>query len=107
LARRDQAVASGGERGYGRGVDSISAEEGNEQLPELVARVERDRAVVEITRDGRVVAVLVSSDELESLRETAFWKSQAGVREDAENAKREDRDDTTVSGEEVRVRHGL
>jgi prevent-host-death family protein len=100
-------LASGGERGYGRGVDSISVEDAGDQLPELVARVERDGAAVEITRDGRVVALLVGGDAIGSLPETIFWRSQGGVRDDVELARREDRDGTAVSGEEVRARYGL
>jgi prevent-host-death family protein len=57
-------------------------------IDEVVSTHER----VTITRNGRPVAVLISADDLESLKETAFWASKG---------RPEDEDGETVSGDVV------
>ena len=49
-------------------------------------------------------AVLISEDDLDSLRETVFWLSQPGIRDDLDEAREPGR---SLVGDEVRTRYGL
>lgn len=60
----------------------------SQYIDDVVSTHER----VTITRNGKPVAVLISADDLESLKETAFW-SFAG--------RAEDEDGERVSGDDV------
>ena len=57
---------------------SVSIGEANANLSDLVAHVERLYGTVEITRDGRVAAVLMSKDALDALHETLYWLAKGG-----------------------------
>ena len=51
------------------------------KLNEYVDAVSVTREQVTITKNGSPAAVLIGSDEWESIQETLFWLSQAGVRD--------------------------
>jgi len=63
--------------------------------------------IVHITKHGRPAAVLMSADDLDSLRETLFWLQQPGVREDLAEGEREYENSETLSGDQLRARYGL
>ena len=51
-------------------MNAVPLTEAKTHLSELVERVEREHDRVTITRNGRIAAVLISQDELDSLEET-------------------------------------
>jgi len=81
--------------------------EAKEQLSALVDEAEMTHEIITITRDGRPAAVLMSSDDLESLHETLFWLSKPGTRESIAAAEREHTSGNTTSSADVRAEFGL
>lgn len=61
------------------------------RLNELVDLVSTTHRTVTITKDGSPAAVLIGTEEWESLQETLFWLSQPGIRESVEQAARTSR----------------
>ena len=72
------------------------------RLSELVAMVERTPEHVDITRNGKPSAVLVSHAELEALRETIAILSDARLVEDIRQAEADIGAGETVNAEELR-----
>ncbi len=62
---------------------------------------------MQITKHGRPAAVLMSADDLESLRETLFWLQQPGIGADLAEGELEYRAGQTLTGKELRARYGL
>lgn len=85
---------------------TIPLSEAKDRLSSLVDEVGREHEIIRITRHGRGAAVLMSEDDLESLRETLFWLSQPGVRDDIEEARLAAAEGRTASADEVRARFG-
>ena len=81
--------------------------EAKEQLSALVDEAEMTHEIITITRDGRPAAVLMSSDDLESLHETLYWLSKPGTRESIAAAEREYTAGNTTSSADVRAEFGL
>jgi len=73
----------------------------------LVDEAQSTHEIVHITKHGRPAAVLMSADDLDSLRETLFWLQQPGVREDLAEGEREYENSETLSGDQLRARYGL
>lgn len=65
------------------------------------------REIIQITRQGRVAAVLMFADDLESLNETLHALRTPGLVDELVQADRDLAEGNTVSGEELRRRHGL
>lgn len=86
---------------------SVPLSEAKDKLSALVDEADSTHEIVQITKHGRPVAVLMSADDLESLRETLFWLQQLGVREDLAEGEREYEAGETSSGEQLRARYGL
>lgn len=86
---------------------TVPLSEAKDRLSGLVEQAERTHEIVTITRHGRPAAVLMAADDLESLRETVFWLSQPGVREDIAAARREVERGETTSGADLRAELGL
>lgn len=86
---------------------SVALSEAKDKLSALVDEADREHEIIRITRHGRSAAVLMSEDDLESLRETLFWLSQPGIREDISEARRAAAAGETVSEHDVRQRFGL
>jgi prevent-host-death family protein len=86
---------------------SVALSEAKDKLSALVDEVDREHEIVRITRHGRGAAVLISEDDLESMRETLFWLTREGVRDDIAEARRAYAERTTTSGDELRARFGL
>ncbi|TFV62259.1 type II toxin-antitoxin system Phd/YefM family antitoxin [Geodermatophilus sp. DF01-2] len=86
---------------------SIPLSEAKDKLSALVEAAETTHEIVTITRHGREAAVLMAKDDLDSLREALFWLSQPDVRTDVDDARTEQREGRTVSGDELRAEFGL
>lgn len=86
---------------------TVALSEAKDKLSALVDEADREHEIIRITRHGRGAAVLMSEDDLESLRETLFWLSQPGIREDVADALDAVETGRTISGEELRERFGL
>lgn len=61
---------------------TVPLSEAKDRLSALVDQAVATHDIVTITKHGRPAAVLMAADDLESLRETVFWLSQPGVRQD-------------------------
>lgn len=77
------------------------------RLSELVDSAALTRNEVIITKNGRPAAVIIGTDEWESLQETLFWLSQSGIREDVAQAKTEIAAGEGFSEEEIRAQFGV
>lgn len=91
---------------------SVALSEAKDRLSALVDEADREHEIIRITRHGRGAAILMSEDDLESLRETLFcetlfWLSQPGIREDVAEARRGAAVGETVSADDVRRQFGL
>jgi antitoxin YefM len=86
---------------------TVALSEAKDKLSALVDEADREHEIIRITRHGHGAAVLMSEDDLESLRETVFWLSQPGIREDIAEARLAAADGQTVSADEIRRRFGL
>lgn len=65
------------------------------------------REIIQITRQGRVAAVLMFADDLESLNETLHALRTPGLVDELVQADRDLAEGNTVSGEELRRSYGL
>jgi len=86
---------------------TVGFTEAKDRLSALIDEVQREHEVIRVTRHGRTAAVLISEDEHDSLRETVFWLSQPGIRDDLDEARKALDAGKTLSGEEARARYGL
>ena len=86
---------------------TLPLSEAKDKLSGLVEEAESTHEIITITRHGRPAAVLMAADYLESLHETLFWLSQAGLGESIANAEREHAAGETTIGEDVRAEFGL
>lgn len=86
---------------------SIPLSEAKDKLSSLVEAAETTHEIVTITRHGREAAVLMAKADLDSLHETLFWLSQPDVRTDVDDARAEQREGRTVSGDDLRAEFGL
>ena len=86
---------------------TVPLSEAKDKLSSLVEAAETTHEIVTITRHGREAAVLMAKDDLDSLHETLFWLSQPDVRTDVDDARAEQREGRTVSGDDLRAEFGL
>jgi prevent-host-death family protein len=86
---------------------SIPLSEAKDKLSALVEEADSTHEIVQITKHGRPAAVLMSADDLESLRETLFWLQQPGIRDDLEAGHREHDAGESISGADLRARYEL
>ena len=86
---------------------SVALSEAKDKLSALVDEAEREHEIIRITRHGRGAAILMSEDDLESLKETLFWLSQPNIREDITDARRAVEHSETISAAAVRARYGF
>lgn len=86
---------------------SVPLSEAKDKLSALVDEAESTHEIVQITKHGRPAAVLMSADDLESLRETLFWLQQSGLREDLAAGEQEYDGGEVSSGAQLRARYGL
>lgn len=86
---------------------TVPLSEAKDKLSALVDEADSTHEIVQITKHGRPAAVLMSADDLESLRETLFWLQQPGIREDLAESTGESQASETSTSEELRARYGL
>ena len=91
---------------YGH-MKSVPLTEAKERLSALVDEADTTHEIIQITRHGRVAAVLMSADDLESLHETLHALRTPGLIDELVQADRDLAEGNTVSGEELRRRYGL
>lgn len=86
---------------------TVALSEAKDKLSALVDEAEREHEIIRITRHGQGAAVLMSEDDLDSLRETLFWLSQPGIREDIAESRQAIKDGNTVGLDDLRAKYGL
>lgn len=86
---------------------TVPLSEAKDKLSALVDEADRTHEIVQITKHGRPAAVLMSADDLESLRETLFWLQQPNIRADLAAGDREYGAGEVASAALLRARYGL
>lgn len=86
---------------------TVALSEAKDKLSALVDEADSTHEIIQITKHGHPVAVLMSADDLESLHETLYWLSQPGIREDLAESSRDIAQGNTVGGDALRRRFGL
>ncbi|MGV7570847.1 prevent-host-death family protein [Mycobacteroides abscessus subsp. massiliense] len=85
----------------------ISLSEAKDKLSALVDEADTTHEIIQITRHGRVAAVIMSADDLESLHETLHALRTPGVADELTQADADYAAGNTVSGNDIRQRFGL
>lgn len=85
----------------------ISLSEAKDKLSALVDEADTTHEIIQITRHGRVAAVIMSADDLESLNETLHALRTPGVADELTQADADYASGNTLSGNDIRQRHGL
>ena len=86
---------------------NVALSEAKDKLSAYVDEAEKTHEIIQITRHGRVAAVIMSADDLESLQETLHALRTPSVVEDLAQAEVDFAAGNTVSAQEVRRRYGL
>ena len=86
---------------------SLSITEVKARLNDLVDEAAATHEQIVITRHGHPAAVLISADDLESLKETVVWLSRPGIHESVAEAEDDVATGRAVGTEELRRRLGL
>jgi len=74
-----------------------------DKLSELVDAASVTHEQVVITKNGTPAAVLIGTDEWESIQETLFWLSQPGIRESIAEAEADIAAGRTYGEDEIRA----
>jgi prevent-host-death family protein len=88
-------------------VKTVPLTEAKDKLSALVDEADRTHEIIQITRHGRVAAVIMSADDLDSLNETLHALRTPGLAEELRQADADYAAGDTVSGDELRRRYGL
>jgi prevent-host-death family protein len=86
---------------------NVPLTEAKDKLSALVDEADTTHEIIQITRHGRVAAVIMSADDLESLNETLHALRNPGIAEELKQADADYAAGNTVSGEQIRARYGL
>jgi antitoxin YefM len=86
---------------------AVPLSDAKDKLSALVEEVDTTHEIIQITRHGRVAAVIMSADDLESLNETLHALRTPGVVEELAQADADFAAGNSVSGDELRRRYGL
>ncbi len=86
---------------------TVPLTEAKEKLSALVDEADTTHEIIQITRHGRVAAVIMSADDLDSLNETLHALRTPGVVDELAQADADYAAGNTVSGEDLRRRYGL
>jgi prevent-host-death family protein len=86
---------------------TVPLTEAKDKLSSLVEEADTTHEIIQITRHGRVAAVIMSADDLESLNETLHALRTPGLVDDLRQADADYVAGNTVSGDELRARYGL
>ena len=77
------------------------------KLNEFVDTVSTTHEQVTITKNGSPAAVLIGSDEWESIQETLYWLSQPGIRDSIAEADTDIAAARTAGEDEIRAQFGV
>ncbi|MCW1250682.1 type II toxin-antitoxin system Phd/YefM family antitoxin [Acaricomes phytoseiuli] len=77
------------------------------KLSELVDSASTTHDQVVITKNGSPAAIIVGTDEWESIQETLYWLSQPGIREDLALAQQDIAEGNVFSEEQIRAEFGV
>jgi antitoxin YefM len=88
-------------------VKQVPLSEAKDKLSALVDEADTTHEIIQITRHGRVAAVIMSADDLESLNETLHALRTPGLADELGHADADYAAGNTVSGDEIRRRYGL
>ncbi len=86
---------------------SVPLSEAKDKLSALVEEADTTHEIIQITRHGRIAAVIMSADDLESLHETLHALRTPGVAAELAQADADYAAGNTVTGEDLRRRYGL
>lgn len=86
---------------------TVPLTEAKDKLSALVDEADTTHEIIQITRHGRVAAVIMSADDLESLKETLHALRTPGIAQELKQADTDYAAGNTVSGEQIRQRYGL
>jgi prevent-host-death family protein len=86
---------------------TVPLTEAKDKLSALVEEADTTHEIIQITRHGRVAAVIMSADDLESLNETLHALRTPGVAQELAQADADYAAGNTISGDEIRQRYGL
>ena len=86
---------------------TVPLSEAKDKLSALVEEADSTHEIIQITRHGRVAAVIMSADDLESLNETLHALRTPGFAEELVQADADYAAGNTVDGGELRRRYGL
>jgi prevent-host-death family protein len=86
---------------------SVPLSEAKDKLSALVDEADTTHEIIQITRHGRVAAVIMSADDLESLNETLHARRTPGFVDELRQADADYAAGNTVSGADLRRRFGL
>jgi antitoxin YefM len=86
---------------------TVPLTEAKDKLSALVDEADTTHEIIQITRHGRVAAVIMSADDLESLNETLHALRTPGVAQELAQADADYAAGNTISGDEIRQRYGL
>lgn len=85
----------------------VPLSEAKDKLSALVEEADTTHEIIQITRHGRVAAVIMSADDLESLNETLHALRTPGVVDELAQADVDYAAGNTISGNDIRQRYGL
>lgn len=86
---------------------TVPLTEAKDKLSALVEEADTTHEIIQITRHGRVAAVIMSAEDLESLNETLHVLRTPSLAEELKQADVDYAAGNTVSGEQIRQRYGL
>jgi prevent-host-death family protein len=86
---------------------TVALTEAKDKLSALVDEADTTHEIIQITRHGRVAAVIMSADDLDSLNETLHALRTPGVVDELAAADADYAAGKTLSGEAIRRRYGL
>jgi prevent-host-death family protein len=86
---------------------TVPLSEAKDKLSALVEEADSTHEIIQITRHGRVSAVIMSAEDLESLHETLHALRTPGVAEELAQADADYAAGNTIGGDELRRRYGL
>lgn len=76
-------------------------------LSELVDAASTTDDQIVITKNGAPAAIIVGTDEWESLQGTLYWLSQPGIRHDLDRGQKDIAEGITYSEEQIRAEFGV
>lgn len=86
---------------------TVALSEAKDKLSALVEEAQTTHEIISITKHGHAAAVIMSADDVESMRETIRLLSTPGAVDELDQARETYVAGETVSGEDLRRRYGL